>query len=229
MKRMIGWLAMASMVASLVAACGGPDQGPPLGPFAAISKTEADAPFELVPPSSKSPVPFTYTSSNLAVATIAGSRVTIQGPGQSTITASQAADGQWGPTSASTTLTVMACVAPAVKNGNQCSPPATAANLVHDSAMAWTGVSHADTWTRARDYCATITVEGKNNWRQPTSSELEALYKSGLIANQGWIVGRTWSSTAGTGASAGHVAVDLATGTSAAIADTDSAYVTCVR
>jgi hypothetical protein len=226
MKRMIGWLAMAM----LLVACGGsPDHGPPLGPFAAISKTEADPPFNIVPPSSKSPVPFTYTSSNPKVATIAGSLVTIQGPGESVITASQAADGQWGPTSASTTLTVSACVPPATKVNNQCVAPTTAATIFHSSTLAWMGVSHDDTWANARDFCRS-TIEGQNGWRQPTSKELTDLQASGLLPNgsQGWTLGATWSSDAGAGAGS-HKVVDLSSGGAAERGDTVKAYVSCVR
>lgn len=227
MKRMSGWLAMAMF---LVACGGSPDHGPPLGPFAAISKTEVDAPFNIVPPSSKSPVPFTYTSSKPEVATIAGSLVTIHGPGETTITASQAADGQWGPTSASTKLTVTACVPPATKVDNQCVAPATAASIVHSNTLAWMGVRHADTWARARDFCTSVTIDGTKGWRQPTSKELAALQASGVLATagQGWLLGATWSSDAGVAAGS-HKVVDLSSGAGADLADTGSANVTCVR
>jgi hypothetical protein len=224
MKRIVGWLALVC----LVVACGGPDQGPPLGPFAAIDKTVADVPFDVVPPSSKSPVAFTYTSSDAKVATIAGSLVTIQGPGTSTITASQAGSGQWGPTSASTTLTVMDCVAPATLTGHQCLAPATNAFLVHANGLAWMGVSNADTWTKARDFCASSTIGGVTGWRQPSADELKALQASAAFANDGWTLGPTWSSTAGK-ASGSHVALDLGSGAATEPLDTASAYVSCVR
>lgn len=229
MKRMIGWLVMAI----LMVACGGPDHGPPLGPFAAISKTEADAPFDIVPPSSKSPVPFTYTSSKPEVATIAGSLVTIHGPGETIITASQAADGQWGPTSASTTLTVTACVPPATKVNNQCVAPTAAASIVHSNMLAWMGVSDENTWTKARDFCAS-TINGTTGWRQPTSKQLADLKAAGVLAEagQGWKLGATWSSDAGasSGTNAGsHKVVDLSSGTTAERSDATNAYVSCVR
>src|SRR4051812_31122743 len=104
MKRIVGWL----FLLCLVVACSEPDEGPPLGPFAAITQNGTDPPFNIVPPTSKSPAAFSYTSSDTKVATIAGSLVTIRGPGQSTITASQGGTGGYGPTSASTTLTVTA-------------------------------------------------------------------------------------------------------------------------
>lgn len=247
MKRIVGWL----MLLCLMVACGNPDQGPPLGAFAAITKTETDAPFNIVPPSSKSPAGFHYTSSNLAVATIAGSLVTIKGPGQSTITAAQDSVGGWGPTSASTTLTVTAvacsnsnevringvctpvpsCTAPATLQNNQCIPPVNNAALVHTSSLAWMGVSFSANWTNASAYCKSTTIAGATgDWRLPTTAELKDLVASGAIAGQGWTVGYTWSVDMGVASSVPtHVAVDLASGATAERPDAAGAYVTCVR
>jgi hypothetical protein len=245
MKRIVGWLLMTC----LMAACGDPDQGPPLGPFAAMAKKETDPAFNIVPPSSRSPAAFSYTSSNLAVATIAGSLVTIKGPGKTTITASQPSIGNYGPTSASTTLTVdkvdcgagsavvngvctvvPVCVKPAVLTNNQCVPPATGAALVHANGLAWLGVSYPDNWTNAENFCATITIQGAGKWRQPSSAELTALQASGVLAGQGWTLGPTWSSTmASASATASHVVVDLSTGATADRPDVAGAYVSCVR
>jgi hypothetical protein len=200
----------------LMAACSDPDQGPPLGPFPAITKTVSDKPFNIVAPSSRSPAPFTFTSSNPAVATIAGTQVTITGIGTTTITATQPAIGSYGPTSASTTLTVTAA------------GTATGATVVTSGSLQWMGVSSVDTWTKARDFC-TGTIEGTTGWRQPTQAELTDLQKSGAIAGHGWTLGATWSSTAGKAASTNHVVVDLSSGTAVERSDTDSAYVSCVR
>jgi hypothetical protein len=249
MKRIVGWLMLVCMM-GLVAACGNPDQGPPLGAFAAITKTETDAPFNIVPPSSKSPADFHYTSSNAAVATIAGSLVTIKGPGTSTITAYQDSVGGWGPTSATTTLTVTAvacggtdvrvngvctpvptCVDPAKLQNNQCLPPANTAALVHTTSLAWMGVSFSANWTNASAYCASTTIAGTTGgWHLPTTAELKELQASGAIAGQGWAVGYTWSSDMGiTSSEATHVAVDLASGATVERPDAAGAYVTCVR
>ena len=54
-------------------------------------KTYGDTPFEIPPPTSNSDGAFTYTSSDLSVATIIGSIMTIVSPGTSTILATQAA------------------------------------------------------------------------------------------------------------------------------------------
>jgi hypothetical protein len=251
MKRIVGWLMVMCMVV-LAAACSDPDQGPPLGPFAAITKTETDAPFNLTPPTSKSPADFHYTSSNTAVATITGSLVTIKGAGTSTITAYQDSIGGWGPTSATTTLTVTAvacsgtdvringvctpvptCTKPATLQNNQCVPPTSAsgAKLVRTSTLTWMGVSFPLNWADAASYCATTTIDGTSgNWRQPTETELKSLQASGAVAGQGWAVGPTWSSEIGVNSNAAtYKAVDLATGDTIERAGEAGAYVSCVR
>ena len=63
---------------------------PSLANFSVPAKTIGDATFTIVPPTSKSNGDFTYTSSDTAVATVAGDVVTIVGVGSSTITANQA-------------------------------------------------------------------------------------------------------------------------------------------
>jgi len=63
---------------------------PNLTMFDNISKVFGDLPFTLSNPSSNSTGAFTYTSSNLNVATISDTNVTIVGAGQTTITATQA-------------------------------------------------------------------------------------------------------------------------------------------
>jgi hypothetical protein len=247
MKRIVGWL----FLLCLLVACSDPDQGPPLGPFAAITKTETDAPFSIVPPSSKSPASFSYTSSKPEVATIEGNVVTIRGPGQTTITASQGGVGGWGPTSATTTLTVTAvpcdtgnvringvctaiptCISPAALTNNICVAPATSATQVTTTtpSLTWAGVSRSDTWANAHDFCATSTIDNKSGWRLPTEAELVALQTSGLIAGHNWALGNTWSSDMGTTAqTASHVAVNLATGASTERPDIAGSYVSCVQ
>ena len=245
MKRIVGLLLMMC----LMVACGDPDQGPPLGPFAAITKKETDPAFDITPPSSRSPAAFTFTSSNTAVATIAGTLVTIKGPGETTITASQPRIGSFGPTSASTTLTVSkvdcgagsvvvdgkcavvpTCVAPAVLSNNQCVPPPTSAAVVHFDGFAWMGVSSTDNFANAGNFCATSTIGGVTGWKQPTADQLIALQKSSALAGQGWSLGATWSSTLPTSSTtASHMVVDLSTGAVSAHPDVGIAYVSCVR
>jgi uncharacterized protein YjdB len=68
--------------------------------------TMGDAPFVLTNPTTNSSGTFSYTSSNTAVATISGNTVTIVGGGSTTITATVASDGVYGPRSTTATLNV---------------------------------------------------------------------------------------------------------------------------
>ncbi|WP_162303814.1 Ig-like domain-containing protein [Paracnuella aquatica] len=79
---------------------------PVVSNFAAITKTYGDAAFTLVKPTSASTGAFTYTSSNVAVATVNGSTVTIKGAGTATITATQAADANYLAATVTAMLTV---------------------------------------------------------------------------------------------------------------------------
>ena len=81
---------------------------PTLGTFTVPSKYLGDTSFTLTPPSSNSTGVFSYSSSNTAVATISGNRVTIDGAGTSTITASQSPSGMYG--SASTTASFVVTI-----------------------------------------------------------------------------------------------------------------------
>jgi hypothetical protein len=241
MKRLLGWL----FLACLAAACGDPDSGPPLGDFPAISKTTADAPFTLTAPSSRSPAAFTFTSSNLAVATIEGATVTIKGVGTSTITASQDRIGSFGPTSKATTLTVAEstcpsgqtlvngtcqatrdCIAPATLQGNDCKASLLPTAVLNNAI--WAAVTVTDTFADARDFCSNTVINDVPGGRQPTVDELTSLVSSGVIPRSGWTLGATWSSTAGSRAS-NHAVVDLRDGTRSDRADTDNAGVSCMR
>lgn len=79
---------------------------PTISNFNNISKMYHDGSYSIVAPTSNSLGAFTYTSSNTAVATINGTTVTILGAGTSTITANQAADGNFSIGSIPATLTV---------------------------------------------------------------------------------------------------------------------------
>ncbi len=81
-------------------------QPPTVGTFTVPAKVLGDAPFQLTPPSSDNTNPFTYSSSNTAVATVSGDIVTVVGGGTTVITASQTSDGIYGPSSRSANLVV---------------------------------------------------------------------------------------------------------------------------
>lgn len=72
-----------------LAGCGGGVNTPVTSDFPSLTKTLGDAPFALATPESSDPTPFTYTSDDRGVATIAGNIVTLVGPGTVKITASQ--------------------------------------------------------------------------------------------------------------------------------------------
>ncbi len=81
-----------------------PPQIPPIiGDLYIPEKTFGDEPFMITDPTSNSSGAFSYTSSNTSVATIYGNTITIIGVGSSTITATQAASGNYtlGTTNAS--------------------------------------------------------------------------------------------------------------------------------
>jgi formylglycine-generating enzyme required for sulfatase activity len=79
---------------------------PSLWFFGDLQKSLGDAPFSLTPPTSNSQGAFTYESRNTAVATIRGNTVTVVGSGTTTLTAYQAASGNYAAGTATATLTV---------------------------------------------------------------------------------------------------------------------------
>lgn len=119
---------------------------PTITDFSIPAKNFGDPDFELTAPISNSSGAFTYTSSNPAVATISGSTVHIVGPGTSTITANQAADGSYGAGSITAQLSV-AFPAP----GPSPVPPARDADRVV-SMYTGTPSVYADAITAVRSY-----------------------------------------------------------------------------
>lgn len=242
-KRIFSFV-IASVVL-ILAACGG--GGVKLGAFPAITKTEGDAPFALTAPSSASPAAFAYSSSDPAVATVSGSTVTLLLAGTTTITAGQPSMGSYNPTSTSMVLTVLArvCTAPTVRDNGQCvqpciapavrqngvcvAPTVMAANVVVKNSLTWMPVTFSASWVDANAFCTTSTINGVAGWRLPTEFDLSTFFAAGSMNGQGWSLGRTWSSTGGTGVVASHVAVNLASGVSNDQANDNSAYVACVR
>ena len=83
---------------------------PTITSFSNIIKNFGDAAFTITAPTSNSSGAFTYNSSNTSAATISGSTVTLLGVGSTTITANQAAYGNYLSGSTTATLTVNAIV-----------------------------------------------------------------------------------------------------------------------
>ncbi len=102
------------------------------------------------------------------------------------------------------------------------------AGYVYEGGLTWMPISSATyTQSSANTRCTTTTINGTNDWRLPTETELSTLYTSGLMNGQGWTLSFTWSSTP---YSAGyHYYVVLYDGYVHANVDTYDGYVTCVR
>ncbi|PKH67894.1 hypothetical protein CXF59_05275 [Flavobacterium sp. ALD4] len=79
---------------------------PTLSNFNNATKKYFDATYTLIPPTSSIAEAFSYSSSDLNVATISGSVVTITGAGTATITATQAGNSNYNTASITATLTV---------------------------------------------------------------------------------------------------------------------------
>lgn len=100
----------ASCMVLSCAGCGGGDAPPPvapsLGAFGLPAKTYGDPPFDLAAPASNSAGRFSFSSDNPLVATVSGQILTVTGAGTATISAQQAADGDFSAAQVTATLTV---------------------------------------------------------------------------------------------------------------------------
>lgn len=134
--------------------------GTPTIVFSIPGKTLGDAPFSLTSLiSSNSAGAFTYSSSNLGVATISGSTVTIVGAGTATITANQAADGIYN--AASKTADLVVANAPIVAAPTPPARNATDVKSIYSNAyapIAILGYSGDDN-TYNTSWCPGVTTE----------------------------------------------------------------------
>jgi hypothetical protein len=151
------------------------------------------APTKTAPTSASSGV-ITYTSDNPSVATINLNTgiITLVGLGSVTFTATQAANGNYGQATATTSLTVTAAADPGyfTVNGVTSTPPTPGGFI---------------TYTQAFAYCDALEKDGKE-WRLPTFTELIDLNTSlvnagfNLSIPTGWsMISQTWSSTPAAG------------------------------
>lgn len=153
------------------------------------------------------------------------------------------------PASSSATLTGSATVGPTftadvagdyiaslvVNDGTVNSAPATVsiiAGYVAQGGLIWMPITFSDTWSNADAYCASFSVNGQSGWRMPTRLELSALYASGAMSGQGWVLQGTWSSTPSAAPDPVgdyHYFIDLNYGTDTWMPDVASIAVSCVR
>lgn len=137
---------------------------PTLTNFTIAPRTIGAPPFTITPPTSNSAGAFTYTSSNSNVATISGNTVTVVGVGNTTITATQAANGSFVAGSVSTTFSVNpAAVAPTAGASDPTLPSGQVISLFSN---VYTNRA-VDTW-RTSWSAATLTdtVIGGNNMKR---------------------------------------------------------------
>jgi hypothetical protein len=99
---------------------------PTLGGFSNITKTFGDDPFTLTAPTSNSDGTFSYQSGNTGIATVSGNIVTLVAVGTTTITATQAASGNY--TSGTRTLTLTVGPGYCELNANPCLHGGTCSN-----------------------------------------------------------------------------------------------------
>ncbi len=123
---------------------------PTISNFVVPSKTVGDAPFTLTSPTSNSAGAFTYTSSNLNVATISGNTVTIIGAGTTVITATQAASGTYSVGTITANLVVAA--KGSIPTTSAPAPTANASNVLSVFGSHYTQNASAvgtDTWLQS--------------------------------------------------------------------------------
>jgi hypothetical protein len=156
---------------------------PTITNFSEITKTFGNAAFSLVAPTSNSTGAFTYTSSNTAVATIAGSTVTIVGGGTATITASQATTANYLAGTTTATMTVNQAT-PTITNFSV--PAKVAENAPFTIVNPTSNSSGAFTYTSSDTSVATmdgsmVTIVGKGTSTITATQASTTNYLSGSI------------------------------------------------
>lgn len=162
-----------------------PAQVPTLSNFSVPNKIVGDQPFVLTAPTSNSNGAFTYTSSDVNVATISGNTITVVGAGSATITANQAATSTYAAGSITATLTVSTAVqTPTISNF------VIATKIVGDPAFVLTtptsNSSGAFTYTSSNVNVATVngntvTIVGAGTTTITANQAATSTYAAGSI------------------------------------------------
>lgn len=180
-----------------------------LGTFSVPQKVYSDPAFSLVPPSSNSSGTWSYTSSNEAVASVAGGLVTINGAGTTTLTATQSAAGPFAGGSASAVLTV-AKATPALGQWPDISQAYSGTPLVltppsSTSAGAWTYTSSNPAVATVSGNTVTLVTAGTTTLtgtQAGTANYLASSTSRTLVVTPATPVVQAWgSSTVASGAS----------------------------
>ncbi|MFZ4670830.1 MAG: Ig-like domain-containing protein, partial [Flavobacterium sp.] len=143
---------------------------PALSGFSIPSKATGDADFAITPPTSTSPGTFTYLSSNTAVATIVnGNSIHIVGIGTTTITANQAASGNYTSGSITASFEVTAPIAQAPTTAAPTPPARNAWDVVSLFSGAYANVTLNElptSWSQlALSPFSVETIDGNATWK----------------------------------------------------------------
>ena len=103
----------------------------------------------------------------------------------------------------------------------------TPKGFVSQGGLTWMPVTFYKPWAEANAYCNNTAINGQTGWRLPTKDELKALYDSGAMKGQGWMLTFTRSSTPIDARR--HYVVYLDRGNVSVNDDILYGYVTCVR
>jgi Putative metal-binding motif len=159
-----------------------PAGSPTYGIFFPTEKLVSDADSAIVPPTSTSPVAFTYSSSNTNVATIIGGMVHIVGAGTTIITASQAAGSGFLAGSISTTLVVsypalmVAAPVPTV-------PAANVLSIFSDTYSNLSGTDFFPNWGQSTQV-TDIVIAGNNTKKYTNLNYQGTQFASAIDASQ---------------------------------------------
>jgi hypothetical protein len=100
-------------------------------------------------------------------------------------------------------------------------------NYVSQGGLTWMPTTFKKEWEGANAYCTNTAINGQTGWRLPTKDELSALYASGAMKGQGWVLNEVWSSEPSAPNVYGHNVVHLDRGGDSGFGG--RSYVTCVR
>jgi hypothetical protein len=142
---------------------------PALSNFTIPTKVTGDADFAITAPTSTSPGTFTYSSSNTSVATIVGgSSIHIVGVGTTTITATQAASGNYTSGTITASFVVTAPIAQAPTTAAPTPPARNAWDVVSIFSGAYSNVTLNELptdWSQLSEAFQVLSIGGDSTWK----------------------------------------------------------------
>ncbi len=142
---------------------------PVLSNFTIPAKAIGDADFAITAPTSTSTGAFTYTSSNTSVATIVGGNsIHVVGLGTSTITATQAAAGNYTTGTITTSFVVTEPLATAPTTAAPTPPSRNTSDVVSIFSGAYSNVTLSELptdWSQLNDPFEVVNIAGNDTWK----------------------------------------------------------------